>query len=193
MKKFLFIGLFLGWSFFSVFAQLSFPGSPISFQTENLSMYIPTVDLPIIDNQKLLQEDNATYTKGQALRVGVNHNVSLNMNNSGRWDILPNGDRIWRMAVKSIDAASLHFNFETFVIPQGAEVYIYSPDHQVVEGKYDARSALENGDFYTPDIPGDEMIVEYYQPAYVEGKPEISIHQVGHIYQIGRASCRERV
>lgn len=183
MKKFLFIGLFLGWSFFSVFAQLSFPGSPISFQTENLSMYIPTVDLPIIDNEKLLQEDNATYTKGQALRVGVNHNVSLNMNNSGRWDILPNGDRIWRMAVKSIDAASLHFNFETFVIPQGAEVYVYSPDHQVVEGKYDARSALENGDFYTPDIPGDEMIVEYYQPAYVEGKPEISIHQVGHIYR----------
>lgn len=183
MKKFLLIGLFLGWSFFSVFAQLCFPGSPISFQTENLSMYIPTVELPTIDNQKLLLEDNLNYDKGQALRIGVNHNVSLNMNNSGRWDILPNGDRIWRMGVKSTNATSVHFNFETFVIPSGAEVYIYSPDHQAVAGKYDSRSALENGDFYSPDIPGEEMIIEYYQPASVDGKAEISIYQVGHIYR----------
>lgn len=183
MKKILLFSLFLGLTYFSANAQLSFPGTPISFTTEGISYYVPTFELPIIDNQKLLNQDLENQDKGKALRIGVNHNVTLNMNNSGRWDVLPNGDRIWRMAVKSEGATALHFNFDKFIIPQGAAVYVYSPDHQYVAGKYDARSTLENGDFYAQDIPGDEMIVEYCQPASVDQKGEISIHQVGHMYR----------
>lgn len=183
MKKYLLMSLVLIWSITIVQAQLSFPGSPKSFKTEGLSLYVPTIDLPVIDNQKLLIEDQNNSDKGTPLRVGVNHNVSLNMNNSGRWDILPNGDRIWRLAIKSQNATSVHFNFNEFKIPTGAEVFIYSPDHQYVAGKYDQRSVLPDGGFYAQDIPGEEMIIEYYQPSNVEGTPAVSIYQVGHMYR----------
>jgi len=166
----------------SIWAQLSFPGTPSSFKTEGLSLYISSIDMPLIDRDKLLRED-ATSDKGNPLRVGINHNVTLNMKNSGRWDIQPNGDRFWRMSVKSEGAASLHFNMNKFIIPTGAEVYIYSPDHQYVAGMYDQRSAMPNGEFYPQDIPGDEMIIEYYQPVDVNGNPDISIYQVGHLYR----------
>ena len=183
MKKYLLISLVLIWSITLVKAQLSFSGSPKSFKTEGLSLYVPTIDLPVIDNQKLLLEDQKNTDKGTPLRVGVNHNVSLNMNNSGRWDILPNGDRIWRLTVKSPNATSMHFNFNEFKIPSGAEVFIYSPDHQYIAGKYDQRSVLPDGGFYAQDIPGEEMILEYYQPVNVDGAPAISIYQVGHMYR----------
>ena len=183
MKKILLLSLFFGYTFYSVFAQLSFQGTPKSFNTDGISYYVPTYELPQIDNQKLLNDDLLNQDKGTPLRVGVNQNVSLNMNNSGRWDILPNGDRFWRMAIKSQGASSIHLNIDIFQIPQGAEVFFYSPDHQDVAGKYDSRSTLQNGNFFSPDIPGDEIIIEYFQPASVTGKPDISIYQVGHIYR----------
>ena len=85
--------------------------------------------------------------------------------------------------MKSPNATSMHFNFNEFKIPSGAEVFIYSPDHQYVAGKYDQRSVLPDGGFYAQDIPGEEMILEYYQPVNVEGAPAISIYQVGHMYR----------
>ncbi|MBP1672966.1 MAG: C-terminal target protein [Bacteroidetes bacterium] len=183
MRKILLISCLILCGISSVWAQLCFPGTPKSFKTEGLSLYVPTIEMPSIDNQKLLNEDALLSDKGTPLRVGVNHNVTLNMNNSGRWDVLPNGDRVWRLSVKSEGAASLHFNMNQFKIPAGAEVFIYSPDHQYVAGLYDQRSVLPNGEFFPQDIPGDEMILEYYQPVSVLGTPEISIYQVGHLYR----------
>ena len=183
MKKILITFIVLYLSFNPLIAQVSYTGTPQSFKTEGLSLYIPTINLPEIDSQKLLNEDKNNSDKGTPLRVGVNHNVSLNMNNSGRWDILPNGDRIWRLSVKSLNAVLLHLNFDQFSIPKGAEVYIYSPDHQHVAGKYDHSSSTTGHTFGTADIPGDEIILDYYQPANVEGTPSISINQVGHTYK----------
>jgi hypothetical protein len=132
MRKILLISCLILCGISSVWAQLCFPGTPKSFKTEGLSLYIPSIEMPSVDNQKLLNEDALLSDKGNPLRVGVNHNVTLNMNNSGRWDILPNGDRLWRLYVKSEGAASVHFNMNQFKIPAGAEVFIYSPDHQYV-------------------------------------------------------------
>src|SRR5690554_4521708 len=126
MKKILVLaGVIFGFLNLS-WGQLSFPGTPASFQKEQLSWYVPTVDLPALDIEKLWNEDLAAKDKGTPLRIGVNHQVTLNMYNSGKWDHLPNGERIWRMGVRSEGALALHFNFSQFEIPKGAEVYIYS-------------------------------------------------------------------
>ena len=69
MKKYLLISLVLIWSITLVKAQLSFPGSPKSFKTEGLSLYVPTIDLPVIDNQKLLLEDQKNTDKGMPGKI----------------------------------------------------------------------------------------------------------------------------
>ncbi|HPE40602.1 MAG TPA: T9SS type A sorting domain-containing protein [Bacteroidales bacterium] len=183
MKKILITFIVLYLSFNPLIAQVSYTGTPQSFKTEGLSLYIPTINLPEIDSQKLLNEDKSFSDKGTPLRVGINHFVTLNMNNSGRWDILPNGDRIWRVSIKSNGALLLHLNFDQFQIPKGSEVFVYSPDHQNVSDKYDYTSVAPDQTFGTADIPGDEIILDYYQPAFVEGTPIISINQVGHTYK----------
>lgn len=183
MKKILITFIVLYLSFNPLIAQVSYTGTPQSFKTEGLSLYIPTINLPEIDSQKLLNEDKNNSDKGTPLRVGINHFVTLNMNNSGRWDILPNGDRIWRVSIKSNGALLLHLNFDQFQIPKGSEVFVYSPDHQNVSDKYDYTSVAPDQTFGTADIPGDEIILDYYQPANVEGTPSISINQVGHTYK----------
>lgn len=177
--------LFISFIFLSLqgFAQYCTPGYPYSLKQKNISFNVPIQELAKVDQAALLKEDQERAEKGDLLRVGVLQEVNLTMENSGRWDILPNGDRLWRVGVKSEGALAVSFNFSKFEIPEGGEVYIYSPDFQQIIGMFDSRSVLPDGSFYTQDIVGDEMILEYYEPADVDFNGEIAISSVDHSYK----------
>lgn len=166
-----------------VMAQYCTPGYPYSLQHKNISFNVPIDELPVVDREALLKEDEERAETGELLRVGVVQDVNLTMDNSGRWDVLPNGDRLWRVGVKSEGALALGFNFSKFEIPEGGEVYVYSPDFQQIIGMFDSRSVLPDGSFYTQDILGDEMILEYYEPSEVKNRGEIAISSIDHSYR----------
>ena len=46
------------------------------------------------------------------------HSVDYGFEN-GTWTVLENGDRIWRLLVKSKKALSLNFVFDDFFMPEG--------------------------------------------------------------------------
>lgn len=183
MKKFLLFTISLFICQLISYAQLSFPGEPYSYAHKGISLNVATLNMPYIDNQKLLAEDEATKDKGMPLRVAVLQTINITMDNAGRWDIMPNGDRLWRVGVKSEGALALSFMFDKFDIPEGGEVYMYSPDQKYIIGMFDSRSTLENGEFYTQEVPGDELVLEYYEPANVDRKGEIIIKSVEHTYR----------
>ena len=155
-------------------------GTPYSFSAKKLSMNIPQMSLPPVNHVALLEED-AINGKNNPLRISVHQTLHYTMNNSGRLDILDDGSKLWRVNIKSPNAYAVYLHFSSFEIPEGAELFVYTPDREFVRGKYLKKN--EGEDFYVLDIPGDEIIVEYYEPAGAAFTGHFEIAYLGHVYR----------
>jgi len=79
------------------------------------SKNIGTEVLPVPNIDSVLKDDEM-QKKDLHNRFGIPMKTSFNLENSGTWDSLPNGDRIWRLRIKSEKAFTLNFTFEKFLI-----------------------------------------------------------------------------
>lgn len=163
-------------------AQMSYGGEPYSFKHNDISLSVPTVDIEAVPAQALLEEDAARGEKGHALRIGVTKDVYYSMENSGRTDIMADGSRVWRLAFHMKDATFTSMSFSTFEIPEGAELYIYTPDREYVIGKFTYLNQMEDGAFYPQELPGEDVVIEYFEPAKVAGLGKLVINQIEQGY-----------
>lgn len=168
----------------STFAQLSEGGTPYSFNKSVKPIdQVAQVDMPYVDVQALLAQDQIEQAKGLPFRFGTAIDVKCNINNSGSWETLPNGDKIWRLRVFSNGAYSLNFIFNDFFLPKGTKFFIYNPQKTEVIGAFTSRNNNEDGAFSTGLVRGETSILEYYQPAGTIGVPHIGLSKVIHGYK----------
>lgn len=112
--------------------------------------------------EQLRAEDALVDNTGTApWRFGFNNHTNLNLNNSGTWVYLPNGDKIWLMKVNCEKAITVNLTFSNTIIPQGNELYVYNDSKDFILGKFTANH-IYNGQLGTELIPGSTAIVEYY-------------------------------
>lgn len=167
----------------TTFAQKAVVGTPYSFRHSNVSMTIDRIDLPAMDVDKLMAEDALTE-KGTPLRIGTVHNVSYTFQNCGRTDKLADGGILWRLSIKSPGALMMSVIFSRFNLPQGSTFHIYSGDGSQLTGTYTNEDFLEtDGLMASEDILGDEIVLEYYEPADALYHGDIEIARVSHIYR----------
>ena len=166
------------------FAQVSTPSTPPSSLTP-LSKNISTYQLPSVNTTKLLQEDidEQKMDKSIPLRFGQDFDVHLSLANTGTWTTLANGDRVWRLKVKSHGAKSLNFIFRKFYMPKGAELFIYNEDKSYTIGAFTSINNKSHGGFSTAPVKGSTVILEYYEPVAVAGKGIIAISSIVHAYR----------
>ena len=162
-------------------AQMSYGGEPYSFKN-TISQAVPTIEIEALDAEALLAEDATIPGKDHALRIGVTKDVNYSIFNSGRMDMLPDGGRVWRLAFHMEDATFTSMNFSTFDIPDGAELYFYTPDREFVIGKFTNKNQMEDGRFYPQEIPGEDIVVEYYEPAGCAFEGNLVIDQISQGY-----------
>lgn len=180
-------------SFFgAVSAQMSYGGRPHVNDLKN-AQPLPVYELPAIDNQALLLEDEELNRKGRPFRIGTVHDVLISNATDGVWDTLPNGDRLWRVAVSSKDATFVRPIFDTYVIPDGAELFVYTLEQDFVIGKFTNANADE-GRFHTQIIPGETFVMEYYEPADAAFHGRLVVNQIGrgHRYVFGAKPRNEK-
>ncbi|HEX2224791.1 MAG TPA: Ig-like domain repeat protein [Thermoanaerobaculia bacterium] len=133
--------------------------------------------LPKVEPEVLLAEDQErlkTLQGPQPLRFAVADGTAFTLKNSGTWQALPDG-LLWRLRIHSPGAVSHNLGITRYDMPKGAKLWIYDPGHQHVEGPYMARHRSHHGDFWTPIIEGDEIVVEVFVPAGVS-KPFLKFH-----------------
>ena len=118
------------------YCQISSGGTPFSFTTNRVSNEIPTVIMEEVDVKALLEEDKSDNEKGQPYRFGIDLNVDIGLANSGKWEILSNGDKLWRLNIQSQGAYSINLIFRKYKLPDGASLFIYSSDHNHVIGAF---------------------------------------------------------
>ena len=165
------------------YAQVTNEGKPASWKIKELDGIAPHV-MPKFDLEKLEQEDLANAgRKDMPWRFGYELIVDHNLNNSGSWFTLPNGDRIWRIRYVSEEAKTMNFLFSDFFMPRGAKVYLYNNDRTDLLGAYDDSQNNEQRVLGTWLVKGDDIWIEYYEPKEVAGKGKLEIFKVVHGYR----------
>ena len=117
-----------------VISQVSQGGNPKSFNL-NLRSNINEKVMDYIDVEALIQEDKQA-DKEIPFRFGYDIPVNINLENSGTWDLLDDGSRIWRIKIKSEDAFSINLIFDEYRLPNGAELFAYSENFEMVLGAF---------------------------------------------------------
>jgi len=166
----------------ALMGQVSQGGLPVSFQKLSLSS-IPTVETGPVDVQALLAEDEIEHEQGLPFRFGAPFDVNYNSDNSGTWDDLPDGGRLWRLRIESPGAYSINLLYDYFYMPPGGRMFLYSEDRQMVLGAFTEANNKDQGQFATAPVKGDVTIVEYYEPPEVRGQGSIAIGRIVHGYK----------
>jgi lysyl endopeptidase len=165
-------------------AQLSQGGMPVCFgkhfsETKTMKFQI----LPAINIAALQAEDAVNDQSKGPFRFGFNHLVNYNLTNSGSWTTLSNGDKLWLFGVKSTGAQSINLAFNDFYLPDGAKLFIYSADKKFVIGAFTSQNNDASKMFATDLLPGDAVILEYYEPAAVRNQGRLNLFRVTHGYR----------
>lgn len=165
-------------------AQISEGGLPPSFNLARpVPVAVPTVSMPAIDLPALLAQDKADESDGLPFRFGAPFDVDYSLQNSGVWQDLGNGDRLWRLKIESKGAYSINLLFSRYYLPDGAKLFIYNEDHSMILGAFTLKNNKEDGQFATGPVKGDISILEYFEPAAVHGQGDIAVSKIVHAYK----------
>jgi len=175
------------------YAQQSIGGAPVSTLFPGLAKRdVPVVKMPVVNVEALKQEDAANTSLEKPFRFGFPIDVRITPENAGIIDILPGGDKIWRVAVYTPGALSINFIFSQYKLPPGAQLFIYNADGSETIGAFTSNNNQSNEQLGTTLVTGDKVIVEYYEPAQVAFKGHLEIGTVVHGYRtLGESNSQD--
>ncbi len=165
------------------FTQNNSESYPVSFSNSELSNDIDVVVLPTPDIERLLIEDIKNSKNGTFQRVGVAIPCNLSLNNSGRWDNLKDGSRLWRLQIIVDDAVGLGLDMLNFELPENSKLFFYNQDRSQILGEFNYKDNGENKYFATDLIKGNSIILEYYEEANVSKQASFEIFDVSFVYK----------
>ena len=164
-------------------SQVSYGGTPASFnRLKSLNLKLPVVEMLPVNNYDLQLKDIQSKNPNKKYRFATSFDVDISPENAGVWD-RADGIKIWRVAIRSKGAYSLNILFDRAILPTGASIFIYSPDHQILRGAYNANNEQSSGMLPISPLPGEEIIVEYDEPVTVSTPGELHISKVNHDYK----------
>ena len=165
----------LGW------AQQIQESTPFS-KNHKINDSIHTISLPKVDHEVLLEEDFYRI-EGTPYRYGFKHEVNLNPENSGTWQNTLDGGRIWQIKLFSEGAYSISIEYENFFIPLGGQLFVMTPDYEMIHGAYTHINNHYTHQFSTPHLIGDTAIIEYYEPKGTTEQFSMTISEIIHDYK----------
>jgi len=171
-------------SFIGLQAQINDGGSaPLSWEYPTFAVQLENVSTTPLNMQQIEQEDAAARARGDFWHTGRVISVNINPRQQGRWQTLPNGDRLWQIKISASTAKGMNLYFSKFNLPKGARMHIYSADRKQVIGGFGQHNNIATGEFATEILSTNALIVEYYEPAHVAGLGHFIIDEVGHHYK----------
>lgn len=184
------LGAFLASSLsMSALAQISFGGQPASFSIpqSHLRADLAPHTIHVLpdfnpDDVRARSEWNAQEVGVRPLTVGQIIKTNIDFARDAESMRLPDGQIIYRLAIDTRTAKGVALMYDDFFIPKGAgELYLYTPDHKEVLGRYTYETNPTHGSFATEPLPGSSVIMEYV-PAAGGEMPSILISGVAYIF-----------
>ncbi|MDR0505530.1 MAG: hypothetical protein LBH32_01755 [Dysgonamonadaceae bacterium] len=169
-----------------VIAQISYGGTPmflenISLRSSNTLEYI---DMPSfnLDSVKQMDELNSENMRG-SFQFAYKFYTNIEKGKHGNTHVLADGTKIWRVGVRSKDAYSINLLFTRFHLPEGGKLFIYNADQNHIIGAFDYRNNTPEQILPVRPVAGDDIIIEYSEPANADFEGELTIGEVNHDYR----------
>ncbi len=142
--------------------------------------YSSKLEVPIAWNPGPLTADEAAPLPRYGVRqIGVQRAVAPEKLSRAVRATLPDGRRVWRVALRSTGAEALRVHFQDFSVASG-EVWLYDPRHASVAGPFTGRGLFGTGEFWSSTVESDEVIVEFDAPAGASTAPPFRVDAVIH-------------
>lgn len=165
-------------------AQVSHGGYPLPLTATKSSIQDMFVEMPAFDVNEQLRIDSMNESD---LRSGYHFAYKFMTDytpaNSGIHFTTTDGIRIWRLGIRSSNALSLNVLFSEFELPEGASLFLYNADQSEVVGSFNHLNNSDKGILPVRPIQGDELIIEYQEPANVAFQGRLRVGEVNHGYR----------
>ena len=119
----------------------------------------------------------------QAYCIGILRTTDLSLSKNGTWIQNRDGSRSCYLKIKSAGAKGLSVYFKNFIIPEGAELFIYNENKKHVIGKFNSATNNINKLTHTQVIQGDVIILEYYEPQNSTTNLKIELDKIGYYFR----------
>ena len=160
-------------------SQISENGTPYLFTNPTTTKFAES----IITAPTQRYIESISNTQKSSYCVGTNLPVNLNPNNSGTWINHKDGSKSWLLKIKSDNAIGLSVSYKNFIIPTGAELFLYNESRTHVIGKFTSSRNEINPITHTQIIEGETVIIEYYEPANCNQTFDFEIESVGYYFR----------
>jgi len=164
-------------------AQINYKGQPDSWSLpSDTQLEIPIIEMESIDIENLRNEDEENdFNKQGAYRFGFDHDVNINFFNEARQLTVTESELpIYQLKLSSPEALTLSLIFDSFYIPHGGALFIYSSDRSELKGAFTYNSNKASGVFPVGILRGEEVIIEYNGPTE---NAILNISEVTHGYR----------
>jgi V8-like Glu-specific endopeptidase len=167
---------------FVSFAQISTEGKPYSWQFREFKslVSIPSYHLNKLDITRLSQEDSIFPTP---YRYSFFTDVSINIKDGIETHNESEKGNIWQYKISAEEAYSIQVAFKTFRIPPQAKLFIYTEDYSKIYGAFTEQNNQDDSLFTVADFPGNNLILEYFEPDNALFKGNLIIGSLGQAYR----------
>jgi hypothetical protein len=165
---------------------------PVPLGAANALKPAAAVDLPSIDLDKVLQEDETGISVPQkgVVRIGVFQDlaepiaITAGVQNLGEWRTLADGTRLWSVTIRSPEAIGMRVHFPELHMPPGAQVLLYNEqDPTECYGPYVAPYPGDS-DIWAATCFSDAVVVECSVPASASlSGVSLKIDRAAHVYR----------
>lgn len=169
-------------SWLHVCAQLSRPGLPLSIHYQGApALTVYNIEIAEEKRAALLTPGEGSMLKSG--RAGLTIDVSFNPENSGTWDTLTDGTRVWRAGFRVEEAAMLSVIFSPWQVQRGVRVFMFDAGQQQIRGAFTSQNNKPFSKLGTGQINGNLLIIEIQVPAYLHSYGDIGISGIGCGFQ----------
>lgn len=170
-------------------AQISHGGQPLPLSATKSLTDEMFIQMPEFDLSEQLRLDSLEATDLRSgYRFAYKFMADYTPDNSGIHFTLPDGTKVWRLGIRSRNALSINIMFSEYHLPEGSRLFLYNSDQTEVLGSFNHLNNSELGLLPVAPITGDELIVEYQEPADAAFPGKLTVGEVNHGYRDFRLS-----
>ena len=164
----------------SLSAQISEGGLP---RSADLHLKSASSSAPLeLKKLKIDKEMAHDLEHGIKNRYAVYEEYNIDIRKEGSETVIDEG-KIWKYKIQSKNTYSIALFFSKYVLPEGAELFIYNEDLSSVFGAFTSKNNKEYGSLAVADFPGQELTIEYFEPSSASFEGTLILGQVGQSYR----------
>lgn len=155
----------------------------------NSSVIESAIILPKQDNKALLTKELMSQSPGRPITFAKSLTSNFSVDNAGVWDTSRADIDVWKLMIESKGALSINLGFTSFFLPEDAEMYLYDIEQSSLLGPFTADDNDIHGQFWTPIIKGDALVIELRIPSSKKEELILELTQINHDFMgFGNAS-----